>query len=317
MEPPTISIVVPSYRRPEYLTRCLAALRNQEFGDFEVLCVCRETDIPTKECISAATRDDARVKEVNVTEEGVAAAMMSGLSAATGEFVTFTDDDAEAPPHWLRTIVTHLRNHPECGGVGGQDRLQVDDPLLREPKAVSKVGMYSMFGRFAATHHHPITREFVRSQILKGVNMTFRRQLVKDVKIGHGLKGMKGALMGHEQGLCAAVLRADKEIHFVRDAWLLHHISPRYDGCDRLDMTTPFAINTTYNYSYALFRFQKLHTAIAAFLWSLTVGSWLIPGIPRLLIHPSKWRVTLMHIRPALAGAIDGLRARRGDTDQS
>jgi len=313
MESPTLSIVVPSYRRPEYLSRCLIALQNQKFTDFEVLCVCRETDVATRECISAALSRDGRIKEVIVVLAGVVAAMNAGLGAAKGEIVVFTDDDAQAPSHWLEAIVDHLGNYPNCGAVGGQDRLQIDDARLSDPKPVQHVGRYSLLGRFAATHHCPIEQEHVIADVLKGVNMAFRRDLIKDVIIGDGLRGSYGPQVGHEQGLAAAVTRAGKSLHFVREAWVLHYISPRHENAERLDMATPFALDASFNYSYTLFRYQRLRTAFAALVWQLAVGSWLIPGIPRLVLCPSQWRVTMMHIRPNLQGALEGLRARRRD----
>lgn len=309
--PPKVSVVVPSHRRVSYLVKCLDALQKQRLQDIEVLCVCQQGDSETRCCVAEKAGNNARFKEVLVSSPGLIAAMNAGLKAAAGEFVSFTDDDTEAPPQWLSTIVQHFENHPECGAVGGQDRLQCDDARLNQPHVVKRVGSYSFFGRFAATHHCPIKEEFVRADMIKGVNMTYRRELIHDHKIGDGLRGESGAQVGTEQGLAAAVSHAGMQLHFVRDAWVNHYISLRHGEGDRLDMTTASALNASFNYAYTLWRYQRLRVAVFALGYQLVVGSWLIPGLPRLLLAPSKWRVTLMHIKPTLSGALAGFRARR------
>jgi GT2 family glycosyltransferase len=310
---PRVSVIVPSYKRVNYLVNCLDALQKQELRDIEVLCVVQHGDTETRHCIAHKAAEDPRFKEVLVSQPGLVAAMSAGLKAAVGEFVTFTDDDTEAPSRWLAVILAHFHRHPECGAVGGQDRLQCDDTRLSSPGTVKRVGSYSLLGRFAATHHCPIEEEFVVADLIKGVNMTYRRELIHGVEIGEGLRGEFGVQICTEQGLAAAVTRAGKQLHFVRDAWLRHYISVRLGEGDRLDMTTRFARDASYNYSYTLWRYQKLRVAACALAYTLVVGSWLIPGVPRLVLSPSKWRVTLMHILPNLNGALAGFRDRQLD----
>jgi GT2 family glycosyltransferase len=310
---PQVSVIVPSFRRVDYLVNCLNALQKQELRDIEVLCVVQHGDTETRHCIAHKAGEDPRFKEVLVSQPGLVKAMNAGLKAAVGEFVAFTDDDTQAPSKWLAVILAHFHRHPECGAVGGQDRLQCEDTRLSNPRPVKSVGRYSFFGRFAATHHCPIEQKFVVADLIKGVNMTYRRALINDIEIGEGLRGESGAQVGTEQGLAAAVTRAGMQLHFVKDAWVKHYISVRHGEGERLDMTTISALNASFNYSYTLWRYQKLRVAGCALAYTLLVGSWLIPGVPRLILSPSKWRVTLMHIWPNLNGALAGFRDRQLD----
>jgi GT2 family glycosyltransferase len=236
--------------------------------------------------------------------------MNEGLKHANARYVTFTDDDSEAPSHWLSTIIAHFEKHPECGVVGGQDRLQLEDAAVRNPDPVDNVGTYSWTGKFHATHHCPIRKEFVNSSILKGVNMTYRGDLIRGFTIGDGLKG-SGAQVGSEQSLASCVLRQGKELHFVRDAWLVHYSAPRTENDDRLNMASQFARDTTYNYAYIFLRYQSLLLAMVWFARQVLVGSRLIPGILRLIRWPRKWRITLHHLPCLFAGAYEGLKDRK------
>jgi cellulose synthase/poly-beta-1,6-N-acetylglucosamine synthase-like glycosyltransferase len=306
-----INVIVPSYGRTDVLANCLRALSRQDFDDFSLLCVCRSNDSETRAAVASFATSDTRFAEVLVEKPGLVAALNAGLSAATAEFVAFTDDDAEAPTHWLSTIVGHFEAHPECGAVGGPDRLQLlDEPALANPSPAKRVGVYSWCGRMAATHHHPINEPYLRSLSLKGVNMSFRRSLIVGLKIGDGLVG-EACAHGTEQGLCAAVARQGLEVHFVRDAWVLHFCAPRQADDARTTPGSEWALSTTRNMAYVLWRYQPWFTAVRAHLWGTLVGSSKVPGILRVLASPSYAILGLAHWRRGWEGALAGLGDRR------
>lgn len=306
-----LSLVIPSYGRPLDLKRCLAALRSQALPGLEILCVCRQGDVATQREVESAFAADPRVREVTVLEPGLVAAMNAGLRAANqeSEFVTFTDDDTEAPPDWLSIVVAHFDSHPECGAVGGQDRLQLDLPGLKNPPVADKVGVYTWSGGFHATHHCPIREDFVRCHVLKGVNMTYRHELIRDFVIGQGLGG-EGAQVGSEASLAARVRSRARELHFLRDAWVIHHASPRGYQDDRLDMETDFARQTTRNQAYVVTRYLPWPVALASSLRQILVGSRFVPGLLRLPFLPGKWHLTLRHFPFLISGIYDGLKDR-------
>jgi GT2 family glycosyltransferase len=302
-----IDIIVPSYGRPDVLRRCLSALLQQSFRDFQILCVCRKTDAPTRDLVAWLQATDQRVCEVVVDQPGFIAALNTGLRTAVAELVAFTDDDAEAPAHWLHTVVGHFDKHPKCGAVGGPDRLQLSSERLSNPAPVKKVGVYSWTGKWHATHHCPIRKEFVKASILKGANMTYRHGLIRGMEIGEGLLTRTCT----EPGIAAQVRRAGYELHFVRDAWVLHHCAPRLESDDRSDMTTDYAVKVTYNYAYTLWRYQPLKVAFCSQIREWIVGSKKVPGLVRLFRYPAKAPVSLRHWRTMLPGIVDGYRDRQ------
>jgi GT2 family glycosyltransferase len=305
-----VNVIVPSYRRPNILANCLTALCAQEFREFSALCVCRPTDSETRNVVASFAAQDARFSEVLVEEPGLAAALNAGLRVATAEYVGFTDDDAEAPTHWLATIVRHFEHHPECGAVGGPDRLQLPDaPTLANPPPAKRVGVYSWFGRMAATHHHPITELYLRCIALKGVNMSFRRDFVGNVIVGDGLRGKQCAHCT-EASLCGAVIAHGAEIHFVRDAWVLHYCAPRAQNDDRLDPFSVYALDNSFNYAYVLWRYQPMLTALRAQLWGLVVGSRNRPGILRSLNNTKQASSAPRHWLAMVRGLLRGLADR-------
>jgi glycosyltransferase involved in cell wall biosynthesis len=122
---PEVSVVVPTYHRPDLLESCLAALVMQAFpGDrFEVVVADDGASEETQQLVAAwAERCPAsgpRVRYLPVTAtRGPAAARNAGWRAAEGQFIAFTDDDCRPDPHWLAAGVAALRKG--SSGVSGR-----------------------------------------------------------------------------------------------------------------------------------------------------------------------------------------------------
>jgi GT2 family glycosyltransferase len=102
------SVVVPTYRRPAMLERCLAALAGQDFPrtEYEVIVADDGPDQATRAVVerwAERTAGAPAIRYVAVTgSQGPAAARNRGWEQAGGEIVAFTDDDTVARPDWLR-----------------------------------------------------------------------------------------------------------------------------------------------------------------------------------------------------------------------
>lgn len=100
-----ISIVIPTFRRPQLLDRCLDALQRQKFpeGDFEIIVVTDGPDYETVHTINS--RDDWYAFRVFslACKKGPAAARNFGWKMASGKLILFTDDDCLPGPYWVRS----------------------------------------------------------------------------------------------------------------------------------------------------------------------------------------------------------------------
>ena len=97
-----ISVLVPTYRRPADLARCLLALQRQQRLPDEVIVVARPEDDATHERLADPSVGGALpLRIVPVDVPGQVAALNQGLDSATGDVVAITDDDAAPRADWL------------------------------------------------------------------------------------------------------------------------------------------------------------------------------------------------------------------------
>jgi glycosyltransferase involved in cell wall biosynthesis len=131
---PEVSVVIPTYRRPGMLARCLEALVDQDFKTrrFEIIVCDDGPDDETRNCVQIFARDHRRVgctmKYVPVTAtQGPAGARNCGWKAASASVVAFTDDDTIPDRGWLREGLRAM----ESGAGAAAGRIKV--PLCDQP----------------------------------------------------------------------------------------------------------------------------------------------------------------------------------------
>jgi glycosyltransferase involved in cell wall biosynthesis len=116
-QPSRISVVICCYRedRFELLMASIDSVRHQVRPAHELLVVVDHNPVLAQRV--RAARGDVAVIE-STEPKGLSGARNCGLKAATAEIVAFLDDDAEAPPDWLRQLEAPYAD-PAVLGVGG------------------------------------------------------------------------------------------------------------------------------------------------------------------------------------------------------
>jgi glycosyltransferase involved in cell wall biosynthesis len=103
-----ISVVIPTYKRPALLRRCLEALCQQEYdaSQYEILVVSDGPDAETRECLKPFLQMAApRSRYIPLEKKaGPAAARNAGWRSASGDLIAFTDDDCIPDRQWLKSF---------------------------------------------------------------------------------------------------------------------------------------------------------------------------------------------------------------------
>jgi len=106
-----VSVVIPTYKRSEFLHRALESVLSQTWTDIEAVIVDdngedSEYRAATQKMLDERYGGDARVKRVlNAKNMGGALARNEGILAASGEYITFLDDDDVFLPNKVQVQV--------------------------------------------------------------------------------------------------------------------------------------------------------------------------------------------------------------------
>ena len=101
---PLVSVIIPTYNRPEQLKRAVASVLKQSFRDFEIVVV-NDGGEPVERQLRKLD-GEGKITYVNHgRNRGLAAARNTGLRLARGKYVAYLDDDDEFYPDHLDTLV--------------------------------------------------------------------------------------------------------------------------------------------------------------------------------------------------------------------
>lgn len=127
-----ISVVIPTYKRPELLLRCLTALtfQNLDHFNFEVIVVSDGPDIVTEQAIDYwITKRKLNLRYLYTQEKsGPAAARNLGWLQAKADLIAFTDDDCIPDNGWLETFVINYNKQEYIAYTG-----KTIVPLMESP----------------------------------------------------------------------------------------------------------------------------------------------------------------------------------------
>jgi len=91
---PTVSVVIPTYGRAEHLPGAIETVTNQTYKNIELLVVDDGSPTPVVETLSAETMSEADMEIIRHDKnKGANVARNTGIRAATGEYLSFLDDD--------------------------------------------------------------------------------------------------------------------------------------------------------------------------------------------------------------------------------
>lgn len=162
---PRVSVVVASYQGGHTLEACLASLERLNYSDYEVILVDDGSTDSTRQIGAAHPQIRYFKHEQNL---GLSVARNTGIAAATGEVIAFTDADCRADEDWLYHLVGDLLDSG-FAGIGGHNLLPPDDSILAAAVLVSPGGPAHVMLNDRQAEHVP------------GCNMAFYKWALDDI----------------------------------------------------------------------------------------------------------------------------------------
>lgn len=262
-----VSVVIPTFRRPDSLIRCVNSLLASERLPDEILVVARADDEATKEALDATAsngRSGPHVRRVLVQEPGHVPPIIAGAGAATGDVVAIIDDDITVPPGWLSKLARHFED-PWVGAVGGGNIV----PGAPPPAPKKNAGQLTWFG------HHSGNIASVREGGVREVvtvmecNWAWRRELLTSLDFDPVLNFDDASMYGLD--LCLQARRRGFRILYDPAAAALHHMAPRDPSLDRADRPRR-SFSYGRNYTYIMLRQLPWARRVPFLIWWFLIG---------------------------------------------
>jgi len=110
--PPTVSIVMPTFNRLEYLAPAIESVMAQTFTDWELVIADDGSEPDTKDYLAGL--EDPRIRVISHGHTGKPSVVTNvAIKEAKGEFIAFLDSDDLWLPQKLHTQLASLRRHPQ------------------------------------------------------------------------------------------------------------------------------------------------------------------------------------------------------------
>ncbi|WP_454193079.1 glycosyltransferase family 2 protein [Paenibacillus sp. Marseille-Q7038] len=269
----TISVIVPTYNRVEALLNCIQGIKRHTRYLDDIIVVVRKTDEYTLKCLSINSIKNLKV--VLIEQIGVIAALNFGIEQSMGSIVVLTDDDTVPYVDWLEKIENYYLTQKNIGGVGGRDIVHSRGKPI--PAVKKKVGIIKAYGRVIGNHHIGIgnAREV---DILKGANMSFRKDAILGLKFDEKLKGT-GAQVYNEMEISLSVKKKGWKLIYDPQLCVNHFPAERFDEDKRNEFNETALFNTAHNETYTLLKHLNWNRRLLFILWIILVGSKASPGI--------------------------------------
>jgi glycosyltransferase involved in cell wall biosynthesis len=118
-----LTVVVSTFNRAALLSGCLDSLAAQTIDKsmFDIIVVDNNSKDNTKEVVLKYMEKLPNLRYVFEADQGLSHARNRGWKEATGEYVSFIDDDAKASPDWIEKIISAFETvKPDPVAVGGR-----------------------------------------------------------------------------------------------------------------------------------------------------------------------------------------------------
>ena len=226
---PNVTVIIVTLNRANCMMRCLTQLFDQERlpgQALQVIVVDASADDKTRKICDGFP--DVVYLRNELGYGHMTAGRNIGLASATGDIISFIDDDAFAHPGWLK-FLTAAYSDATIGAVGGR---ALNRQPNEETQGVDDVGKLKPDGTLSA-NFAANTGKIIEVDHMIGCNMSFRREVLT------GMGGFRedciGTEVGEETDCCMRVKRLGHRIVYTPFAVVDHLGAPQARG-NRFDV---------------------------------------------------------------------------------
>lgn len=273
-----ISVVVPTYKRTKDFIRALMSLQNQVRPVDELIVVIGPGDTNTIIAVDDFEFNIKKVKILKAKKPSLIHSLNLALRNVEGDIICLLDDDVWLPLDWSKKIEKAFKENKQMGAYGGRDHLQSENKALASPSPAITVGTFLANGTASGNHHCGSVKSPTVVDVLKGVNLSFRKSAFGKLVIDTQLES-KGAEICSEIDICQSIQKNNFTVVYDNDNYLLHFASPRPSYDNRDIFFQSIEKNRIFNKSYVYGKYRPLSEIFLFTIRQIIIGNKLQPGI--------------------------------------
>ena len=213
-----ISVIICTYNRSETLKKvleCVQALKGAPEITWETLVVDNNSTDETKATVTAfAGNGSANIRYLFEKKQGKPYALNTGIAAAAGDIVAFTDDDVLIDSDWLLNIKKAF-DHNDCLGLGGKIIPVFNDKTPSWLTVDTPTPFLNVLGGFDQGDNHCDLKVPTN-----GANMAFRKEAFDK----HGNFNTDLIPRGEDTEISLRLLARGERLVYAPDAIIYHRV---------------------------------------------------------------------------------------------
>lgn len=151
-----ISVILPVYNGELFVSEAIESILNQDFKDFELICINDGSTDRTKEILDYYRNKDSRIIVIERENKGLIYSLNEGLDKASYDYIARMDADDIAFPERLSLQLEFLKKNPKIAVVGSRYQyINEKNEIIGIRKSPSQNSLLKMLLSFGSPFGHP------------------------------------------------------------------------------------------------------------------------------------------------------------------
>lgn len=233
---PLVSIIIPTYNRPDVLKRCLKHIEKLTYQPYEVIVVDASSNDKSRIVVTGYAK--VSYAKIDSSKRQLCRQRNIGIHKTKGEIVAFLDDDSLVYPDWLNEIISAYNFTDNVGGVGG--RALRGEQIYWDGK--TPIGRIKDDG-FLTEGFDGDPSQIIEVDHLIGCNMSYRKDVLEEI----GGFDERIGFEREETDIAIRVKKADYKILYNPKA-VVNHLGALREGMKRFSLVCQYRMNRNHMY---------------------------------------------------------------------
>lgn len=184
-----VTIIIPVYNAEQNIKTCLNSIINQEFNDYEVICINDGSKDKSESIIKKFIKKNKKFKLINKENSGVSDTRNIGIEKAKGKYVLFVDADDYISKDYLSDLTNIAEQNSADIVISAYTEVQNNKERKKTIFEKNKTNTFNItfpkenINYFSTYEFNPCWKQLIKKSLLIEENIRFN----KNIKYGEDM----------------------------------------------------------------------------------------------------------------------------------